>query len=302
MLDDPSSLLGAGLALAAALLFAWSNVDLRRSGDAGRGPAAVATSLWFALGLVVAPVLLLAALTGRPVPPLGSVGIALAAGAGTLVLARLAFFEAIALVGPSRASMVKNASPVFVVGLAGLLLGGWPTPIAGAGIAAIVLGVIQHGLSRAERRVAAADRRGAVRGLVVGLTSAALFALGDVLLALAVRTGGDPAVLGALVLAGGWAAAVTLAPGTPLAQLRALRRVGRPLASASVAMGVARLLSFVAIGLLFVPYVAAIVATAPILTAVVGRLRGRSDEVLTPRLGLSMALVVVGSAAIALGG
>lgn len=302
MLDDPTALLGAGLALAAAVVFAWSNVNLHRAGDAGRGPAAVATSLWFGLVLVVAPVLAVAVAIGRPLPPPRAALLAIIAGAVALVLGRLAFFEAVALVGPSRASMVKNSSPVFVVVLAGLALGEWPTPLAGAGIAAVVLGVVQYGLSGADRRVAAADPRQAVRGLAIGVGAAAVFAVGDVLLALAVRDGGDPVVLGALVLVGGWASAVTLAPGTPVAQLRALRTVGRPLAAASAGMGGARLLSFIAIGLLFVPYVAAIVATAPILTALIGRLRGGSDEVLTARLGISMLLVVAGGAAIAIGG
>lgn len=302
MLDDPSSLLGVGLALSAAVLFAWANVDLRRAGDAGRGAAAVATTLWFALGLVVLPVLVVAAATGRPAPPPSALLLAVAAGAGSLLLGRLLFFEAVALVGPSRASMVKNSSPVFVVLLAGAVLGEWPTTVAGAGIAAVVIGVLQHGLSGSDRRIAASDPRLAVRGLAVGGAAAAVFAVGDVLLALAVRVGGDPVVLGAVVLAGGWAASVALAPGTPLAQLRALRGASRALVAASVAMGAARLLSFVAIGLLFVPYVAAIVATAPILTALLGRLRGGADEVLTVRLGVAMLLVVAGGTAIAIGG
>ncbi|MGA0830628.1 MAG: EamA family transporter [Nitriliruptoraceae bacterium] len=302
MLDVPSSLLGAGLALASALMFAWANVDLRRAGDGGRGAAAVATTLWFALGLVVAPGRGGAGATGRPVPPPSALLLALAAGVGSLLLGRWAFFEAVALVGPSRASMVKNSSPVFVVLLAGLVLGDWPTPVAGAGIAVIVLGVLQYGLSRSDRRVAASDPRLALRGLAVSTAAAAIFAVGDVLLARAVRIGGDSIVLGAVVLLGGWAGAVALAPGSPLAQARALRGAGRSLISASVAMGAGRLLSFVAIGLLFVPYVAAIVATAPILTAIIGRLRGGADEVLTARLGVAMLLVVVGGAAIAIGG
>ena len=302
MLDDPTALLGAGLALAAAVVFAWSNVNLRRAGESGRGTAAVATSLWFGLGLVVLPVLVIALAVGRPVPPPAAFGLAFVAGAFALLLGRLAFFEAVALVGPSRASMVKNSSPVFVVVLAGLVLGEWPTAVAAVGIGAIVLGVAQHGLSGADRRVAATDPGAAVRGLVIGVGAAAVFAVGDVLLALAVRTGGDPVVLGAVVLLGGWTSAVALAPGSPLAQLRALRGVSRPLAVASMGMGAARLLSFVAIGLLFVPYVAAIVATAPLLTAVIGRLRGGADEVLTARLGVSMTLVVLGGAAIAIGG
>ncbi len=263
---------------------------------------AVATTLWFALGLVVIPVLAVAAATGRPVPPPGAVLLALVAGAGALLLGRLAFFEAVALVGPSRASMVKNSSPVFGVVLAGLALGEWPTPVAAAGIALVVAGVVQHGLSGADRRVAATDPRTAVRGLAIGVGAAVVFAVGDVLLALALRVGGDAVVLGAVVLVGGWAASVALAPVTPLAQLRALRGTGRLVVSASVGMGASRLLSFVAIGLLFVPYVAAIVATAPILTAIFSRVRGGADEVLTARLAVSKLLVVGGGTFIAIGG
>ncbi len=301
MLDDPSALLGALLALSAAVLFGWSNVSLRRAGEAGRGRAALATSFWFAAGLVVLPGLVVAALTGRSAPPVAA-ALALGTGALSLAVGRYAFFEAVTLIGPSRASMVKNASPVLVVVLAGVLLDRWPTPLAAAGIAAIVVGLVQHGLSAAERRVAAREPGLAGRGLVIALASAAVFAVGDVVLALAIRLGGDPLLLGALVLLGGWLAAVAVAPGSPLAQLRALRGVDRSLASASVALGVGRLLSFVAIGLLFVPYVSAIVGTAPILTAVIGRIRGGADEVLTARLGVTMVFVVAGGVAIAVGG
>jgi drug/metabolite transporter (DMT)-like permease len=301
VLRDPAALLGAVLALASAVLFGWANVDLRRAGPAGRGIVAVATSMWFALGLVALPVALIALVTGRGAPaPLAAV-LALTAGATGLLLGRLAFFEAVALVGPSRGSMLKNASPVFVVVFAGAVLGEWPTPLAAVGIAAIVVGVLQHGVSSDGRLGVDGDRRRALRGLTVGIASAAAFAVGDVLLAVAVRVGGDPVVLGALVLVGGWLAAVLLAPGAPHAQLRQLRTVPRPLAAASVGLGVARLLSFIAIGLLFVPYVAAIVGTAPVLTAIIGRLRG-GDEVLTARLGVSMVLVVLGATAIAVGG
>jgi drug/metabolite transporter (DMT)-like permease len=297
----PSSVIGAALAVLAAMLFAVSNVLVRQVGAAARGPGAVATTLHLNL-FAFAPLVLLAAwLSGAAVPGPAALGLAAASGFFGLFLGRLTFFEAIALVGPSRASMTKNSSPILVVLLAGLVLGRWPTALAGLGVAAIVGGVLIVGMSRSERSL----RRGtpgAGRGALVALASAAVFAVGDVLRASALAGGGSALYAAVAAILGAWVAAVLASPRAARSPVDSLRGASRRMVVASALMGSAQLSSFLAIGWLFVPYVTALTATAPLFTALASRVLARGDEVLSWRLGLAMVLVVAGGTVIALQG
>jgi DME family drug/metabolite transporter len=301
MSAEPSFLIGGSLAVLAAMLFSVSNVLVRQVGADARGAGAVATTLHLNLFAFAPLVLLIAVLSGAQVPSARSLLLAALSGFFGLFLGRLTFFEAIALVGPSRASMTKNSSPVFVVLLAGVVLGRWPTPVAGLGVAAIVGGILLVGASRSERTL----RRGTVggsRGLVVAIASAVVFAIGDVLRAIALAEGGSALYAAVAAVAGGWLAAVLVSGGPQRSPVAALRAASRRMVVASALMGSAQLSSFIAIGFLFVPYVTALSATAPIFTALVSRSMARGDEVLSARLGAAMLLVVLGGAGIALRG
>jgi drug/metabolite transporter (DMT)-like permease len=301
MSAEPSFLIGGSLAVLAALLFSVSNVLVRQVGADARGAGAVATTLHLNLFAFAPLVLLIAVASGAQAPSARGLLLAALSGFFGLFLGRLTFFEAIALVGPSRASMTKNSSPVFVVLLAGVVLGRWPTPVAGLGVAAIVGGILLVGASRSERTL----RRGTVggsRGLVVAIASAIVFAIGDVLRASALADGGSALYAAVAAVAGGWLAAVMVSRGPQRSPVAALRAASRRMVVASALMGSAQLSSFIAIGFLFVPYVTALSATAPIFTALVSRSMARGDEVLSARLGAAMMLVVAGGAAIALRG
>jgi drug/metabolite transporter (DMT)-like permease len=301
MSAEPSFLIGGSLAVLAALLFSVSNVLVRQVGADARGAGAVATTLHLNLFAFAPLVLLIAVASGAQAPSARGLLLAALSGFFGLFLGRLTFFEAIALVGPSRASMTKNSSPVFVVLLAGVVLGRWPTPVAGLGVAAIVGGILLVGASRSERTL----RRGTVggsRGLVVAIASAIVFAIGDVLRASALADGGSALYAAVAAVVGGWLAAVMVSRGPQRSPVAALRAASRRMVVASALMGSAQLSSFIAIGFLFVPYVTALSATAPIFTALVSRSMARGDEVLSARLGAAMLLVVAGGAAIALRG
>ncbi len=301
MSAEPSLLLGASLAVLAAMLFSVSNVLLRQVGADARGAGAVATTLHLNLFAFAPIVLLIAVVSGAQPPSVRGLLVAALSGFFGLFLGRLTFFEAIALVGPSRASMTKNSSPVFVVLLAGVVLGRWPTPVAGLGVAAIVGGILLVGASRSERTL----RRGTAgggRGLLVAVASAVVFAIGDVLRAIALADGGSALYAAVAAVAGGWIAAVVASRGAQRSPVTALRGASRRMVVASALMGSAQLSSFIAIAFLFVPYVTALSATAPIFTALVSRSLARGDEVLSARLGTAMVLVVLGGAAIALRG
>jgi drug/metabolite transporter (DMT)-like permease len=301
MIAVPSVLVGGSLAVLAALLFSVSNVLVRQVGAAARGPGAVATTLHLNLFAFAPLVLLLARVSGASVPSGRALAVAAVSGFFGLFLGRLSFFEAIALVGPSRASMTKNSSPVFVVLLAGLVLGRWPTPVAGLGVAAIVGGILLVGMSRSERDLRRRTNGGA-RGLLVALASALVFAIGDLLRAISLADGGSALYAAVAAILGAWIAAVLASPSSARSPLAALRGASGRMLVASTLMGAAQLSSFVAIGLLFVPYVTALSATAPIFTALVSRVLANGDEVLSRWLVLAMLLVIGGGAAIALRG
>lgn len=301
MSSAPSFLIGGSLAVLAAMLFSVSNVLVRQVGADARGPGAVATTLHLNLFAFAPLVLVAAGLSGAAVPGPRALVLAAMSGFFGLFLGRLTFFEAIALVGPSRASMTKNSSPVLVVLLAGLVLGRWPTPVAGLGVAAIVGGILLVGMSHAERSMRR-DSDGGARGLLVALASAVVFAIGDVLRASALTDGGSALYAAVAAIGGAWIAAVLVSPRAARWPVTALRSASRRMVVASALMGSAQLSSFLAIGFLFVPYVTALSATAPIFTALVSRVLARGDEVLSRRLGVAMLMVVAGGAAIALRG
>jgi drug/metabolite transporter (DMT)-like permease len=301
MSAEPSHVIGAALAILAAMLFSVSNVLLRQVGADARGVGAVVTTLHLNL-FVFAPLVLLGAVaSGAAVPSLPSLGIAASSGFFGMFLGRLAFFEAIALVGPSRASMTKNSAPVFVVLFAGLAFGRWPSLAAGLGVAAIVGGILLVGASRSERSLRRGTNGGS-RGLAVALASAIVFAIGEVLRATALLGGGSALYASVAAVLGAWLAAVIMSRREVRSPLAALRAASSRMVVASTLMGAAQLASFVAIGLLFVPYVTALTATAPIFTAIVSRSLAKGDELLSPRLAGAMVLVVLGGAAIALRG
>jgi drug/metabolite transporter (DMT)-like permease len=301
MSAEPSFLIGGSLAILAAMLFSVSNVLLRQVGAGARGAGAVATTLHLNL-FAFAPIVVLAAVvSGAQAPSPRALLLAAVSGFFGLFLGRLTFFEAIALVGPSRASMTKNSSPVFVVLLAGVVFGRWPTPLAGLGVAAIMGGILLVGASRSERSLRRLTEGGS-RGLAVAVASAVVFAIGDVLRASALADGSSALYAAVAAVAGAWLAAVLASRGPARSPLTALRAASRRMVVASALMGSAQLASFIAIGFLFVPYVTALSATAPIFTALVSRSMSRGDEVLSARLGGAMLLVVAGGAAIALRG
>jgi drug/metabolite transporter (DMT)-like permease len=301
MMVDPSLLTGILLAVLSAALFALSNIYNRRATRSVRAPAAVALTLTLNVLLLLPLLAGYSVLSGAVIAPPSAIGLYALSGMFGAYLGRLTLYLSIAQVGPSRASMTKNSSPVFVVLLAALVFGQWPTPGAGAGIALILAGLAYvgaNGEERARRRAAPALGR----GLLIAVGSALVFAVSDLFRAMALEVHSDVVQATIFALLGGWAAAVLSARGPLSTQLTALRSADRNLLSASLLMGIAQLTSFAAIALMFVPYVTAMIATAPLFTALFSRLMSHGDEPITLRLVAAMLTVIGGGVLIALFG
>jgi drug/metabolite transporter (DMT)-like permease len=129
--------LGVVLGLAAALLYATYIVVSSRV--EGVGPFAMAATV---LGAGAVVLCLLAALT-RPGLPTRAVAWAAVVGVAVLggVVAVTAFFAAIALIGPSDASVVSTVEPVVSIALAAVVLGERLGPLQLVGGAVVLLAV-----------------------------------------------------------------------------------------------------------------------------------------------------------------
>jgi drug/metabolite transporter (DMT)-like permease len=159
-------------------------------------------------------------------------GALLYAGAGVFstYLGRWFFFEAIARLGPARASLFQVSSPVFTVIVAWIALSQALDAVAIAAIAVAMVGLIlvsvsPHELARiVTRQPHDAQGRGALAqsALLVGVGSSAAYAVGNVLRGAGIQRWDEP-ILGALLGAiAGLAFHLALSPGNAEA-IRKLR-------------------------------------------------------------------------------
>jgi drug/metabolite transporter (DMT)-like permease len=159
-----------------------------------------------------------------------------AAGVFSTYLGRWFFFEAIARLGPAKASIFQVSSPIFTVVIAWIALGQALDALAIAAIAVAMIGLMlvsvsPHELARmASGRAAASVEGKAVSplralvrsGLAVGLGSSAAYAVGNVLRGAGIQRWNEP-ILGALLGAvAGLAFHLVLTPGNAEA-LRVVR-------------------------------------------------------------------------------
>lgn len=309
--------LGVLAALATAALFAAANVYHRRGARHVRGKDATVLTLTVNLVMFV-PLGAVYWLWSGP-PPLDAATVALygVIGLFALVFGRIGMYNAIRMVGPSRASAVKNSSPLFTLVLALVILGSMPSAPAMVGVLLILAGVWTY----SAERYAPADAAlvspppsrvalvGATRarigvqgtGIALGLGVAFSYAVADVFRVLALERVPDVLTATVGVSVAGWLWMVLLM--APRGRLRAVyaNTAGegrRDLVKAGLFMGAGQLMNFVAIALIFVGYVSALIATAPIFTAVLSRIMERHDERFGRAFWFATALLVPGAALI----
>lgn len=317
---------GEALALVALLLFSCNIIltkvaSARLAMNAGFLVAVTMNIVFSALLLVVE-----LAWRGRPLQ-WDWIGVLLYALAGAFAtyLGRWFFFESIARLGPARASIFQVSSPLFTVIIAWIALG---DTLSAAGVGAIVLtliGLVIVSASPAEllrfavrgalpaREKDAAAGRSEVEGgrwqallrsgLLLGMTSSAAYAIGNVLRGAGSRRWDEP-VLGALIGAV-TAIALQLALTRGNAQtwrlLRGANRSGILLFAVGGAMTItAQMCLISAMGHIAIAVVALITLCTPILVVPMSYFFLKNQEGITARTVVGGVLVLAGIAALAL--
>lgn len=314
--------MGFGFALATSVLFAASNVYMRKAGRTVDGRSAMTTIL-AVNALILGPIAAVVVVTGSsPVPGAEALLAFAAVGIVGGWLGRWGLYVAIGALGAGRASAVKNASPLFAVLIGLVVLHERPRPIPLMGIAFILLGVwllsrepTTGHASRPTREgpIGPAQRRSAITNTLVALTPARLgaglslaigvaflFALADVIRSIGMEEYPNALVGAAVASASAWLSALGL-------NHVVRRRAGtgpawpRPTAAViavAIITGIAQVTNFLAVRFMLVAYVSAIIALTPLFTAALDGVVSRGTERYDRRFYASALLLVVGASLI----
>ena len=232
------------------------------------------------------------------------------AGLCTTGLGRMTLYSSILRVGPSKASAVRNSTPVFTTLFAVIVLQEKISLIPGMGMMLLIGGVLIAGYGFMKDRNRSDDNytgddlsKQAWIGYGLAIFSAAIFGIGQGL-----RKQGlnimDDAFFGA------WAGAVTSLIFIVLLQAgkgklkKTIKGVKHDfnayflLAGALTSIG--PLLFFLAASTLQVSYVSAIAAAEPLITTVVSAFVIKNQETITPGTWLTVLMIFSGTAIIAL--
>ena len=166
--------MGVLLALIGASAFAVMNVAVRKGVRPGDRDNGVLTTV--VINVAVFTVLLAVTAAARGIAPLTWAGFSAFVGAGlaSTFIGRATLFAGIRRAGAVRAAAVKNATPVVTLMIALTLLGERLTPLAGAGIALVLIGValvVRESTDRSRREDLSTDATDPVR---IALESEAL--------------------------------------------------------------------------------------------------------------------------------
>lgn len=296
--------MGAIFALVTALLFALSNVYNRKAARNMSGTEAISFSLGLN-ALIFFPLSLVAkAFSNQPWPDLTTMLVYVMSGVVGMYLGRWGLFVTISLLGPSRASALKNLGPVFTVVLAFFVFGRFPSGWPLVGIAAVMLGIWFLSRESEDKRaqaysgLTASGRSPWALGLGVGVATAFTFAAADILRTIAMQRLPDPILATGVASLGGWVAWIlVLAVRGELVGMyrRVIGITDRGLILATLFAGAGQVTNFFAVQLLFVPYVSALIATAPLMTATSSYLILKDDERFSLSFGTGTALMITGA-------
>ncbi|HWI53467.1 MAG TPA: DMT family transporter, partial [Symbiobacteriaceae bacterium] len=184
--------MGTLFALLVGFCWAAYNLNVRRGMEAMDSGAGYVITL--TLGFVANLLWLLLPLPGRGAPMTSWMGLVcfILAGFSTTLLGRWVYFKAVKLLGPSRASAWKNASPLWTLVFGIVLLGEIPGALAIAGTLAIMGGL--WFLSREQAASVSAVAGDQVRkAVLLGLASGAAIAAGMLLRKVGQHYWPDPA-------------------------------------------------------------------------------------------------------------
>ncbi|HEY3367360.1 MAG TPA: DMT family transporter [Symbiobacteriaceae bacterium] len=288
--------MGALYALITALLLAGHNLAVRR------GVAAMDTGTGWVITMVVGAVASTASLL-LPLPGRGAVMISWTAvlwfvGAGlcNTLVGRSVYFRSVLLLGPSRASAWKNATPLYTLILGFFLLGEHPGPLAVAGIAAVMAGLVL--LSREQSRNVNQVRSGGLvrTALVLGVFSGLAFSVAMVFRKAGLNLWPDAAVGNAI----GMVVAMVLylpfavAKGEFVKVTRAPRQAVAAMVVAGLFSTTATITTFLSLRSAMAATTQVITASEPLFTMALSMLLLKRQERLNAGLAASAALVCLG--------
>ncbi len=224
-------------------------------------------------------------------------------GLFSVFLGRWGLYISLSLIGPSRASMIKNFSPVFTIFLAFFIFGQWPDFIPLLGIWIILCGLWVLAKTANNKRIKQSpdnswNRKEWNKGVMLGLMVALMFSISDILRALSVSSKPEFIVGAAFSILGGWfgMATILLVKGRFISIYSQYKTyLNKDLILASVYAGAAQVTTFIAVSYLFVPYVSALIATSPFMTALFSRLLSKNDENFGLFFWISMSLMISGA-------
>lgn len=216
---------------------------------------------WALLGLT------LLATRAAPVTDIASLAWLAASGTIGLAVGDLAYFAALRRIGPRLTVLLQSLAPLFATAIGGVALGEVPGPLAGAGIALTLGGVVWVVQERAEPAPSPGHHAG---GVVLGVVAALCQGLGLVLSKLGMAAGLGPWPASWLRMsfatAALWIGAAAAGRLRALALRPSLRAAWRQVVGGAV-MGpfLGASLSLVAARLTEVGVAATLMATTPIL-------------------------------------
>lgn len=294
--------MGPLFALLAALLQAAYNLAVRK------GVKTMDTGTGWVITMVVGAVASLASLL-LPLPGRGAAIISwkavawfVMAGVFNTLVGRWVYFRAVKLLGPSRASSWKNATPFYTLILGFFILGERPTWWAVAGIAAVMAGLVL--LSREQsQNVTEGQACGTVRmALLLGVFSGLAFSAAMICRKAGVALWPDAAVGNAI----GMVAAMLIYLPFAMAQgeLRNVTRAPREGVWAMVLAGLfatmATVSTFLALRVAMAATTQVLTASEPLFTMLLSSLFMQRQERLNLGLLASAVVICVGVVMIAL--
>ncbi|GGG01936.1 DMT family transporter [Paenibacillus abyssi] len=296
--------MGVFLSFVTAVLFALCNIYNRKASRGITGLQAIVLTVtlnfvfFFPLGIMTKYV------QGTPWPNFSTILLFMLVGVLGTFLGRWGLFNSIALIGPSRASLIKNSAPLFTIVLAFLFFYQLPTLFSFIGVCTIVAGIWLSGWRKEEIPNSTPETETLLRnrrwykGIILGVAAALLFATADIVRAVSILHYTDMIVATGFSTLGAWLAMLVFLTfrGELIARHRShYKSLDKNLVLASCYAGAAQLTNFYALKMLFVPYVSALVATAPIWTAVLSYLMLRDDEKFGAVFWMSLGLITGGA-------
>lgn len=305
--------MGVLFAILTAIVFATNNVIVKKG--AGRSKSNNGFYITVVMNAILLGIIFLGALLYRAEPfepNKKAVLLFIIAGLFTTGLGRMTLYSSILRIGPSKASAVRNATPIFTVLFAMLILNETISLVPGIGMGLLIGGMLLAGYSFMRdstrgKMTSEVDRKEEQKqlwsGYFLALGSAAIFGVGQGIRKQGLLELND-------VFFGAWIGAMTALVFIILLQfirgdftktVRGIKQdFNRYFFVAGTLTSIGPLFFFLAASYIQVSYVSAIAASEPLITAIVSALVIRNTEVITVGTWVTVGMIFAGTTLMAI--